>query len=270
LPPSDYISANIGTLKGVPAGIFQRDATAANSSAVSAFRMSAKEITRAQFVAVTGISDTADIEMSVGTAAPVQKTNWYHVLVFCNMLSMAESLAPVYSIDGSTDPAVWIAVNNGIVPKTSNATWDAVASNWSAAGYRLPTEMEWMWAAMGATAGTTGYAKAFAGSTGSNVIEDYAWINSNSDFFNLSVGTKLPNELGLYDMSGNVYEWNWDWYGAYPVGAQTDYRGPASSTHRVIHGGAFNQDGFFSGIAIRTNSVPYGQAYSFGFRVVRK
>ena len=150
----------------VPAGTFQRDATPTNTSTVSAaFYISNQEITRSLFTAVTGLPDPRDTRFSTGTSDPVQMVNWYHALVFCNKLSMLERLTPVYTISGSTDPAVWIAANGGVVPIASNAAWDAAVADWSATGYRLPTEMEWMWAAMGADTAnpgnpnTTGYAR---------------------------------------------------------------------------------------------------------------
>ena len=88
---------------------------------------------------------------------------------------------------------------------------------------------------MGATGDTTGYLKAFAGSTGSNTIGDYAWYYSNAGSTTHPVGTKPANELGLHDMSGNVWEWCWDWWGApYPTGPLTNYRGAASGTYRGL------------------------------------
>jgi formylglycine-generating enzyme required for sulfatase activity len=149
-PPlsNDYVSANIGTLKYVPAGAYQRDGTPTNVSTVAAaFRMSEHEITMEQFVAVTGLANPRTSFTSL-VNGPVQKANWHHALVFCNKLSMVEGLTPVYTIGASTDPAAWIAANAGVVPTTSNATWDAATADWSANGYRLPTEMEWTWAAM--------------------------------------------------------------------------------------------------------------------------
>jgi len=274
-----YAKWKLLTMITVPAGSFQRDATETNVSYVSAFQMSEKDITRAQFTTVTGLVDPTDVtHSSGGTSDPVQQANWYHALVFCNMLSMAEGLDPVYtvtvsSVDKGTDPADW-----GAVPTLSNS-WSATA-NWSANGYRLPTEMEWMWAAMGATSGfgytgpiyLTGYAKAFAGSTGSNSIDDYDWYGEGDSGTTHPVGTKLANELGLYDMSGNVYQWCWDmWDGAagYPDGPLSDYKGGAAAVYHIIHGGSFYNSADWTTIAFRNGFEPIYQWYGIGFRVVR-
>lgn len=211
----DYISANIGTLKPIPSGTFQRDSSASDISSVSAFYMSRYDITRAQYSNVIG-SDPSQISCSTGTSDPVQEVNWYMALVFCNKLSMLEGLTPVYTISGSTDPTTW-----GAIPTSENdATWDAVTANWSANGYRLPTEMEYMWADMGATndalsgdivggVNTGGYAKGYAGSTeagGAQVnITSYAWLGNNANNTTHPVGILLPNELGLYDMSSGMH-----------------------------------------------------------------
>jgi len=253
----DYTSAHIGTLKYVPAGSFQRDATSTNISTVSAFRMSEYEITRAQFLAIMGVDPSYTTSFSTGTSDPVQLVTWYDAVEFCNKLSIAEGLTPVYTITGRT-PATGYPITDASVTPT-----------WANNGYRLPTEMEWMWAAMGATAGATGYLKAFAGSTGSNSIGDYAWYSGNSASTTHPVGTKLPNELWIYDMSGNVWEWNWDWYGAPPTGIQTNYRGAASGTSRVIRGGSWYINAANATVANRRDGAPGGQAGSLGFRVVR-
>ena len=269
----DYTSPNIGTLKYVPAGSFQRDSDPANISTVSAFRMSKYEITRAQYLAIMG-TDPSDTDYSSRISDPVQMVTWYDALEFCNKLSIAEGLTPVYTITGRT-PATGYPITNA-----------TVVAAWANNGYRLPTEMEWMWAAMGATSGygytggvyTTGYLKAFAGSTGSNAIGDYAWTWENSSVNEKSqpVGTKLPNELGLYDMSGNALEWCWDWYadnGMDPYyaisGTVTNYRGAASGAFRVIRGGSWTRYASYATVAERDGYGPKYQGQSIGIRVVR-
>jgi len=265
LAENEAFSMNIGVLKSVPAGTFQRDSTATNLSAVSTFTMSKKEITRAQFTAVTGLADPSDSAVSLGNDDPAQRVNWYHALVFCNQLSMIEGLTPVYSIDASTDPADW-----GVVPLSANPTWNAVVADWAADGYRLPTEMEWMWAAMGATSPTTGYAKAFSGSTGANNLGDYVWYATNSEGTTHPVGTRLANELGLFDLSGNAAEWCWDWYASYPAGTLNEYRGAGTGTYRVVRGGNWNGFSSVVTVAYRSNYGPHNQYNTIGFRVVRK
>ena len=238
--------------------------------------MSVSPITQAQYVAVTGKANPSSFDSGANAPnRPVERVSWYDALVFSNMPSMAEGKTPVYTIDGSTDPDDW-----GPVPtSSSNATWDAVAMNLAADGYRLPTDAEWMWAAMGATSGhdysgsgvqTTGYLKAFPGSTGSNSIYDYAWILGNSGGTTHPVGTKLPNEIGLYDMNGNVGQWVWDrWAGsAYPTGAMSDPTGPASGTERVIRGGSWGSTPGSSSVAFRGGTYPGSRFEYFGFRVV--
>jgi len=274
--PADYTSPNIGTLKYVPAGSFQRDATATNISTIStAFRMSQYEITRAQFLSMMG-TDPSSTSNSTGISDPVQMVTWYDAAEFCNMLSIDESLTPAYTISSRVPVSGY--------PITS-AT---VTANWSANGYRLPTEMEWMWAAMGATSdrsngytgtgtNTTGYTKGYAGSTeagGAQAnIGDYAWIWENSSAGTKEVGTRTVNELGLYDMSGNVWEWVWDWYAAYPAGAlvsNTDGgRGAASGTDRVGRGGSWGNNASYATVAVRSNGPPGDRGFLLGFRVVR-
>lgn len=268
-PGDGFASGNIGTLVYIPAGTFQRDATAANTSAVSAFHMSQHEITRAQFIAIMGPdNDPSLATYSSGMCDPVQYVNWYSAITFCNKLSLVEGLSPVYSVRGVDFATLAYAA----IPNGGNAIWDAAVADWSASGYRLPTETEWMWAAMGAAEGTTGCAKAFAGSTGSNAIGDYAWTFENSGANNTSqpTGTRLPNELGLYDMSGNVWEWTQDWYGTYPEGTLTDYRGPARGTVRVGRGGSWFNEAEFAALAFRHHSSPGSRNHRIGFRVVRR
>ena len=138
-----------------------------------------------------------------------------------------------------------------------------------------------MWAAMGVVSdsksgdivggvNTGGYTKAFAGSNGSNAIGDYAWNYENSGSKTHPVGSKLPNELGLYDMSGNVWQWCWDWWASsYPTGAQTNPTGASSGSNRVVRGGGWNSAASHCTVANRNSYYPTYQYDFVGFRVVR-
>ena len=252
----------------VPGGTFQRDDTPGNTSTVTGFQISATEITRAQFSRVL-VTDPSDVTYSSGVNDPVQMANWYHAIAFCNKLSLSEGRTPVYTVSGVN----FITLTYAQIPTSDNATWNAAAANWSANGYRLPTDMEWMWAAMGATDSRW---KAFAGSTGANLIGDYAVFGySTTDTGRTTTqrtnpaGSKLANELGLYDMSGNVWEWTWDWHGTYPTGTLTDYRGPASGADRVVRGGNWYYGASYCTVAYRNNYQPNYRVNSTGFRVVR-
>ena len=259
--PATIVSAKIGNLIGVPSGFFHRDSSNSdNISYVSAFRMSQCEITQAQFVEITGLPNPSSF--TTGSNLPVNRTSWYQTLVFCNKLSLLEGLEPAYIIDNSTNPDDW-----GPIPTNYDDSWDNVLCDWAASGYRLPTEAEWQWAAMGATDNLT---KPFSG-TGS--LSDSVWYSGNSGGTTHVVGTKLPNELGIYDMTGNVREWCWDWAANYPTGAKVDYRGPTNGTYRIARGDSyFDSDGWLF-VFQRDLDVPYyprSNLETLGFRVVRQ
>jgi formylglycine-generating enzyme required for sulfatase activity len=267
--------SNISVLfRYVPAGSFQRDDVSANESVITkGYWMGETEVTQELFLAVMGTDpsdfDNEAVAGETQNKRPVEHVNWYQAIAFCNKLSLVDSKDPVYSVSGITD---WEGLTYGSIPTASDATWDAATMDTTKNGYRLPTEMEWMWAAMGADTmvqpNTTGYSKAFAGSDESNNINDYAWHNGNSSYKTHEVGKKDANELGLRDMSGNVGEWCWDYSNNYPSGMQTDYRGPNEGGLRVNRGGSWGHAASFCAVSSRSSSYPAVGGDSIGFRVV--
>ena len=127
--------------------------------------------------------------------------------------------------------------------------------------FRLPTEAEWEYAARGGNK-SQGYKYA-----GSNTVGDVAWYTSNSSLTTHAVGTKQANELGLYDMSGNVYEWCQDWYGSYSSGAQNNPTGPTSGSNRVLRGGSWNDYARYCRVSYRYNFTPSLRNGSIGLRL---
>ncbi len=127
--------------------------------------------------------------------------------------------------------------------------------------FRLPTEAEWEYAARGGKK-SKGYKY-----SGSNNIGDVAWYDKNSNDKTHPVKTKQPNELGIYDMSGNVWEWCSDWYESYSSYSQTNPQGPSSGAYRVIRGGSWNYSAKYCRVAYRYINNPSYRYNSLGFRL---
>ncbi len=191
---------------------------------------------------------------------PAIYVDWYDAIEYCNWLSGIWGLEKVYEIDKSQkDP------NNK--SSEDNKKW-LVKANWEANGYRLPTEAEWEYAARGGPK-SKGYTYA-----GSNKLDEVGWYSGNSGSKTHPVGEKPPNELGLYDMSGNVYEWCWDWFGEnyYRQFEKTKAdapKGPESGNYRVVRVGSWLDSDNYCRVAIRGGNYPDFRSGYQGFRLAR-
>jgi formylglycine-generating enzyme required for sulfatase activity len=134
----------------------------------------------------------------------------------------------------------------------------------TADGYRLPTEAEWEYAAKGGMR-SNGYTYA-----GSNDLNTVAWYTGNSGGVTHAVETKAPNELGLYDMAGNIWEWCQDWYGIYRVEAQENPTGASSGASRVGRGGSWDSDDQLCRSTYRNYDSSDSRDINIGFRLVRR
>jgi formylglycine-generating enzyme required for sulfatase activity len=181
-----------------------------------------------------------------GDNLPVETVSWYEAVEYCNRLSLREGLTPAYRGSGE------------------NITCD-----FTAPGYRLPTEAEWEYAAKGGNKAPAVYEY-----SGGNSVDRAAWYSWNSGSSTHPVGTKEPNDLGLYDMSGNIYEWCWDRYGSYSSWDQTNPAGPSSpassGVNRVLRGGSWYDSAAYVRSANRGFNTPSARHSGLlGFRLVR-
>jgi formylglycine-generating enzyme required for sulfatase activity len=209
-----------------------------HSVTVSNFYIGKFEVTQKEWKDVMG-SNPSNFK---GDNLPVENVSWYDAVDFCNKKSEKEGLLKCYSGSGEN-----------------------ISCDFSKNGYRLPTEAEWEYAAHGGvSARSTTY-------SGSNNIGEVAWYyySKKSGSKTQPVGTKKANELGIYDMSGNVWEWCWDWYGSYSSSSQTNPKGASSGSSRVSRGGCWYDFAFRCRVTDRRYRNLDFRGDGVGFRLLR-
>jgi len=182
---------------------------------------------------------------------PIMTVSWYEAIRYCNWLSTMDNLSPRYLINGEVLPQIDLTQEYVV-------TQDTLAN-----GYRLPTEAEWEFAARG---GNQSQGYEYSGAEYSDYV---AW---NNQLRVHKVGTKDANELGIHDMSGNVFEWCWDNWAAYTqITEPINPQGPALApqTGRVLRGGSWYNDAEYLLVSKRAYSAPLSRYTNFGFRIAR-
>lgn len=171
---------------------------------------------------------------------PAVNLSWYDATNYCNWVGTQLGFAQVYNIQG-----------------------EKVSINWNAKGFRLPSEAEWEYAARG------GPKQQDYEYSGSNEIREVAWYDGNSGSRTRPVATKKANTLGIFDMSGNVWEWCWDWFGAYNPSAKINPHGPDTGSLRVLRGGSWLRSEVYCRVTDHREHDPYGAYDYYGFRLAR-
>lgn len=262
--PSSLVMSNyIISMKFIPNGSFLMgnnnglvDEVPAHQVSLNSYYISQKEVTVFDWNQIMGSIPPENSNLF--SSYPVMNVSWYATLVYCNKRSVQEGLIPCYSINGSSNPDTW-----GTIPTINNNQWNNVVCNWSATGYRLPTEAEWEYASRGAhLSNNTVY-------SGSDNYDLVAWVHENADETLHSVRTKNANEVGIYDMSGNVFEWVWDWYGNYSTSSQNNPQGPSVGTNKICRGGGWRSSYTAATVFIRPSKLAYDDENYIGFRVVK-
>lgn len=252
-------------LIGVEGGIFTMgctngtgdpDETPLHSVSLSDFLMSNHEVTQQEYEEVMGSNPS---EFDYGPTYPVDNVSFYDAVAFCNKRSARELYMPCYEyvnygFDVDDWPVGW-----------NTSTHNNIICHFEYDGYRLPTEAEWEYAAKG---GNLSHNYLYSGGNNLSLV---GWFNDNSGLMTHPVCQKAFNELGLYDMSGNLWEICWDWYGPYEASTTPvfDPHGPDNGTGKVFRGGMWQAPAEYARSSNRSWAPPPNIAASYGFRVVR-
>ena len=200
----------------------------------------------------------------IGYKNPRENISWWDILRYCNELSKRHNLEPVYNITYDDFHKPILKINQ----IREEAVEPDKADFRKTEGFRLPTEVEWEWFARGGEIaiqdGT--FNKIYAGNDN---VEKVAWYANNSNKETHYVGTKLPNQLGLYDCSGNVWEWCYDTFSSSPISKKVAYIFDIYEDNRVLRGGSWKTTNSDCKVTFRTFSDSNNRVNDIGFRIVR-
>jgi formylglycine-generating enzyme required for sulfatase activity len=216
--------------------------------------MMTTEITQGQFLELMGY--TTSNFGACGPTCPAEYTNWYQFAAYMNAASRREGLGECYECTGTRDTVECLPSGDYATP-------------YECPGYRFPTEAEWEYAARGGTTTGTYRGELTATDCTDTTLDPIAWFCGNANNTTHPVASKDPNDYGLYDMLGNVYEWCHDSDDHYPDGSVTDPWGPESGRWRILRGGAYNSSAGWLRAAYRNSYQPDTRGPGYGARASR-
>ena len=278
----DYVLVSPGSyLQGSPGDELGRDQDEGPVHTVSITRpfwVARAEVTNSQWSLL--FPTAPSLFSTCGNECPVDSINWYEAVSYLNQLSVNEGVTPCYTLNGC----------NQQVPGRNLVCSNVEFAGLDCTGYRLPTEGEWEYLARAGsdTALPNGPLSNFSCSMPDSNLDSVAWFcgnaavayepcwDSSMEITGSStcagthpVASKSPNDFGLYDMIGNLWEWTNDWYGGYPAISLTDPEGPAQGNARVVRGCAWSNGARFCRSASRNFYAPEYRFLNVGFRAVR-